>query len=421
MSAPERDRRASESSADPIDGFRDLSPWASLWPLDPQVHFLNHGSFGSCPIWVLEQYRSIQERMEREPLRMIVEDLEELLDRARRSLAEFAGADESGLVFVTNATEGVNAVVGSLDLRPGDELLTSTHEYNACNNALGRAAERAGASVRTIDLPFPLSDSAEVAERIIAAITDRTRLVLISHVTSPTALVMPIEAIVSECNRRGIDTLIDGAHAPGMVPVDLRTLNPTFYTGNCHKWLCSPKGAGFLWVREDRRSSIRPAVISHGANSPRTDRPRLWLEFDYCGTRDFAAWLTVPLCVAYLGSLHSRGWSGLMERNRLLALRGRDVLCSAMGIPSPAPDSMIGSMVSVPLPDRPSGVSVRKSRYHDALQEDVYGNCRAQAPVFVMPGSGKRIARLSCQLYNSLSQVELYAKSLADCIGRERV
>lgn len=398
----------------------DDSPWAELWSLDPEVVFLNHGSFGACPRWVLEQHASIQARLEREPLRFIVEDLEGMLDRARVALADFVGADPSGLVFVTNATEGVNAVARSLDLRPGDELITSTQEYNACNNALRHVAERAGASVRVLELPFPISGADEIVERTLEAITARTRLVMISHVTSPTALVMPIERIVAECNRRGVETLVDGAHAPGMVPIDLRELNATYYTGNCHKWLCTPKGAGFLWVREDRRAQVRPPVISHGANSPRTDRSRLWLEFDYCGTRDFAPWLCVPLCISYMGSLHPRGWRGVMERNRSLALRARDALCRALGIDPPAPDDLIGSMASVPLPARREGAPVRPSRYHDALQDDILGLGRAQAPIFVLEEPRRRIARVSCQLYNSLSQMELYARLLVEALAIEQ-
>ncbi len=397
------------------------TPWANLWPLDPGVAFLNHGSFGSCPRWVVEQYREIQDRLEREPLRFIVEDLEDLLDHARQSLADFVNADALGLAFVTNATEGVNAVVRSMALRAGDELLTNTHEYNACNNALRFAAERARASVVTVEIPFPVAGEDEVVERIVGQLSDRTRLVLLSHVTSPTALVLPVQRIVDECNRRGIETLIDGAHAPGMVPIDLRTLNATYYTGNCHKWLCAPKGAGILWVREDRRADVRPTVISHAANSIRTDRSRFIQEFDYTGTRDFAAWLCVPLCISYLGSLHTSGWPGLMRRNHELALRARDAMCKALEISPPAPDGMLGSMAAVPIPSRPARLRERVSKYHDALQDDLLRGWGVQAPIFVLGErpDQRRLARVSCQLYNSAEQVERYAQSLAGALRAE--
>lgn len=400
----------------------ERSVWADLWPLDPGITFLNHGSFGSCPTWVLEQQRALQDRLEREPLRFIVEDIEELLDRARRELGGFLGADEQGLVFVTNATEGVNAVVRSLDLKPGDELLTNSHEYNACNNALRYVAERAGARVVCAELPFPVSSANEVAERILERLSAKTRLVLLSHVTSPTALVMPIERIVVECNRLGVETLIDGAHAPGMVPIELGRLGATYYTGNCHKWLCSPKGAGFLWVREDRRRAVRPTVISHGANSPRTDRSRLWQEFDYCGTRDFTPWLCVPLGIRYVESLHPRGWAGIMERNRELALRGQAVLCRVLGIEVPAPADMIGSMASAPIPARPTGAITPVSKYHDGLQDQLLARHGVQAPIFVLgePPNRQRIARVSCQLYNSSVDAVRYADALAAELAAER-
>src|SRR5216117_1947062 len=254
------------------------------WLLDPNITFLNHGSFGATPIAILAKQDEFRTRLEREPVRFMVRELEPLLDAARNSVAEFVGAAAEDIAFVPNATAGVNAVLRSLDLDRHDELLVTTHEYNASRNALDHACALAGAKIVVADVPFPIAAPDIVIERVLEKVTDRTRLLLIDHITSQTALILPIERIIAELRARGIDTLVDGAHAPGMIPLELRTLGAAYYTGNFHKWVCAPKGAGFLYVARNRRASIRPTIISHGANATRTDRSRFLLEFDWTGT-----------------------------------------------------------------------------------------------------------------------------------------
>lgn len=367
-------------------------------------------------------------RLEHEPIRYIVEEVEGLLDAARLALAAFFNADADGLAFVPNATAGVNTVVRSLRFGPGDELLTNNHEYNACNNALRFAAEQWGASVVSVDVPFPIRSPDQVVESILRGVSPRTRLVLLSHVTSPTGVVFPVERIVAELNRLGIESLIDGAHAPGMLPIDLDVMKPTYYTGNCHKWLCAPKGAAFLWVSHDRRKDIRPLIISHGANAPRTDRSRFRLEFDYTGTVDFSPYLCIPLAINYLASLHERGWPGIYEHNRRTALAGREVLRREFNAPPGAPESMIGSLASVEIPARPSTAPpALPTKYHDPLQDRLLSPHRVQAPIFpFVPGGNAasstppvRLVRIACQLYNSPEQIEYLAKVLRLEIDRE--
>ena len=243
------------------------------WLLDPDITYLNHGSFGATPKAVLAKQDALRAQMEREPVRFMVRELEPLLDDARLVLAAFIGADPAGLAFVPNATAGVNAVLRSLDLDKHDELLVTSQEYNACRNTLEYVAGLAGAKVVAVDVPFPIASPEIVVERVLASVTDRTRLLLIDHVTSQTGLIFPIERVVAELKQRGIDTLVDGAHAPGMFPLDLNAVGAAYYTANLHKWVCAPKGAAFLYVASNRRLGIHPVVISHGANSTRRSQP----------------------------------------------------------------------------------------------------------------------------------------------------
>lgn len=388
------------------------APTQSVWPLDPAVAFLNHGSFGSCPLPVLEFQRELCDRMERQPVKFFVRDLEELLDWARIRLAKFLGGKAENLVFVPNATSGVNAVLRSLDFEPGDELLVTDHEYNACRNALDYVAQRTGAKVVVAKIPFPLASAEEVIEAVMSAVTWRTRLALLDHVTSQTGLVLPIEFLVRELNARNVDTLVDGAHAPGMVPLNLHALNAAYYTGNCHKWLCAPKGAAFLHVRADRQKDIRPLVISHGANSQRTDRSRFLIEFGWMGTGDPTAALSVPKAIEVVRSLRPGGWKEVMAHNRELALAARRMLCTALQIPPPSPDEFIGSFASVPIPDSRSARPSKNPLYLDPLQDRLLEEFGIEVPVIPWPAPPKRLLRISAQLYNSLPQYKKLAGAL---------
>ncbi len=392
------------------------SQYAHHWGLDPEVAFLNHGSFGACPLSVLEAQSRIRHQMERQPVNFFIRELEVRLDGARRDLAQFIGADPEGLVFVPNATAGVNTVLRSLQFHRGDELLTTSHAYNACRNALELIAASAGARLLVAPLPFPIRSPEEAIACVMTQVTPRTRLALIDHVTSPTALILPIKQLVTELERMGVDTFVDGAHAPGMLPLDVRSIGAAYYTGNCHKWLCAPKGAAFLHVREDKRETIRPLSISHGANSTRSDRSRFRLEFDWTGTDDPSPYLCIPEAIHFLGTLLPGGWPELMARNHALALRGRDALCRALHLPPPAPDEMLGSMAALPIWDG-SPEPPASSLYADPLQTLLLKKPGIEVPLVPWPAPPKRLVRISAQLYNRAAQYELLATALREHLG----
>jgi isopenicillin-N epimerase len=399
-------------SQDPRDWLAEPVGSPDYWMLERSVVFLNHGSFGSCPRPVLEYQRRVRDDLERQPVRFLVRELEARLEPVRRALGKFLDAEPDNLVFVPNATAGVNTVLRSLRLAAGDELLVTNHEYNACRNALEFVAAQWGAKVIEAPVPFPFQSISQIREAILSRVTSRTRLALLDHVTSQTGVVMPIAELVKDLARQAIEVLVDGAHAPGMVPLRLRPLGATYYTGNCHKWLCAPKSAAFLYVRPEKQHLIRPLSISHGANSPRRDRSRFQVEFGWTGTWDPSALLSVPEAIRRLGGLLPGGWPDLMGRNRQLALAAREVLLGALKLPAPCPDDCIGSLASVPLPDAATSQPPSSPLYLDPLQDRLLERHHIEVPVIPWPASPRRLLRISAQLYNSLPQYERLAKAL---------
>jgi isopenicillin-N epimerase len=396
------------------------SPLRRLWALDPDVVFLNHGSFGATPIAVLAEQRRWRDRMEADPVRFFARDLDAALAEVRRVLGSFVGADPDGLALVPNATAGVNTVVRSLRFDPGDEILATDHEYNASLNALRFAADRDGARLVEVPLGYPVTGPEDVVDRVMDAVTPRTRLAMLSHVTSPTAIVLPVERLVPLLRERGVETLVDGAHAPGMLALDLEALGAAYYTGNCHKWLCAPKGAAFLHVRRDLRDAIRPLSISHGANDPDPSRSRFRKEFDWTGTDDPTAFFSIPAAIDFLGGLLPGGWPALMAANREMAIDGREAVRSALAgaalDPGPlaAPDAMTGSMATVPLPGRGRVPHDSRSPLDpDPIGAALWERWRIEVPVLPIPGGEGRLVRLSAAPYTHPSEHALLGTALA--------
>tara|TARA_B100000686_G_scaffold354070_1_gene462494 strand:- start:153 stop:1343 length:1191 start_codon:yes stop_codon:yes gene_type:complete len=387
---------------------------AEHWSLDPKITFLNHGSFGATPIAVMDEQSKIRSQMESDPVRFFERDYLGLMEASRESLAGFLNADPNGLTFVKNATEGVNTILRSLNLREGDEIIVPNHSYQACWNAVDFVTERAGAKTVVVSIPFRVESESEIVDLIMSAVSEKTVLALIDTVTSPTGLRMPFEELVEKLQKTGVDVLLDAAHGPGIVPLDLNELGAAYCTGNCHKWICTPKGSAFLHIRHDRKSEVRPLSIGHGASFQGSDQEKFEYEFGWPGTQDPTPWLCIPKALDYIGGLFQGGWPSIMERNRDLALEGRRVICDALGTDPPVPESMVSSIAAVEMPgDGEVGpMSFQGDPFHNSLLDD-YG---IQVPVFPWMHHGNRYIRISAQLYNHLDEYIFLAEALKESL-----
>ena len=385
---------------------------ARHWILDPETCFLNHGSFGATPVSVLEEQSRLRNLIESDPVRFFERDYIPLMKGAVGKLSEFINADPEGLVFVKNTTEGVNTVLRSLNLKPGDEIIVTNHSYQACWNAVDFVTERSDAKTVVVDIPFRVKNEGEVVDLIMDKITGKTVLAMIDTVTSATGLRMPFEKLVRDIQGVGVDVLLDAAHGPGIVPLDLIAMDAAYCTGNCHKWICTPKGSAFLHIREDRKSLVRPLSISHGYSFEGTDQEKFEYEFGWPGTQDPTAWLCIPHAIEFLGSLLDGGWQEIMDHNRALAIQGRRILCRALGTSPPVPDSMVSSIAAVEMPGEGDvgPMSLEGDPYHNFLLDE-FG---IQVPVFPWRHHNKRYIRISAQLYNHVEEYEF----LADCLSR---
>lgn len=386
------------------------SPLIAQWTLSDDVLHLNHGSFGAAPRAVQAEQQRHRDLLEANPDAFVHSHYQPALDYARERVAEFVGADANSLGFVNNATAGVNAIIRSLEstLGPGDEIVITNHTYNACRNAALVAAERSGGTLVTADIPFPLGIAHEIVDAVLGAVTDRTKLVVLDAVTSPTALVFPIAELTAALEP-DVPVLVDAAHAPGMIPYDLDELGASYTTANCHKWMCAPKGAAFLHVRADRQEGIYPSVIGHGYNSgwPSAGR-HMHRQFDWIGTDDPSAWFSVPVAIDTVAALHADGWDGVREHNRSLCLAARHMICETLGIEPPTPDELIGSIASIPVPPP----QTQSGSIFDELMIALRERWQIEVPVFVWPEAPDRLLRISAHLYNSLDDYERLCEAL---------
>ena len=385
---------------------------AKHWTFDPSRVFLNHGSFGACPNFVIKEQRMWQNLMEKEPVQFFEELMPDLLLNSRIALAEFLSCDANDLAFVSNATSGVNTILRSLHFEQGDEILVPNHAYQACRNTIDFVASRWGAKVVEVAIPFPIDGPQTVIELMKSARSERTKLVMIDTVTSPTGLRMPFEELTAFFEGEGVEVLLDAAHGIGMIPLNLGKLGASYVTSNCHKWLCAPKGSAFLYVRSDKQSKIQPLTISHGHTFPLGDTTRFRHEFDWTGTQDISGWCAIPAVIEGMAKLIDGGWEAIMQHNHDLAIRGRDILCERLGIEQPCPNEMIACISTIKLP----GEIPAKEKMHepDPLHHVLSEKYNIQVPVWSWPSPEGRYLRISAQLYNSIEQYELLADALVN-------
>jgi isopenicillin-N epimerase len=355
------------------------------WLLDPAVAFLNHGSYGAAPRAVLAEQERWRALMERRPTHFMSEELPPALRGAAARLADFVDARPDDLVFVENATAGCNTVLRSLHLAPNDEILLTDHGYAAVRKAAEYVAGRADARVVEAAVPFPLDDATQVVAAVSSRLSSRTRLAIFDHITSSTAVIFPVHELTALCRAAGVPVLIDGAHAPGMLALDVPSIGADWYTGNCHKWLMAPKGSGFLWVAPERQADTHPLVISHGY------RQGFTAEFDWIGTRDPSAWLAVPAAIDF----HARlGGAKLRERNAALAREQASLLARAWKTERGAPDALTGSMAAIRLPLREAATAERALE----LRRKLFDDHGVEAPVNAFAGA--LWIRISAHAYN---------------------
>jgi len=370
----------------------------AAWMLDPAVTMLNHGSFGAAPRVVFQRQHELRCQMEARPVQFLARQMPSLLDASRKRLAEVIAVDPQDLVFVPNATAGVNSVLRSLRFHGGDEILITMHGYNACNNVARFVAQQSHATLVVAEIPSPVESPQQIVDVVMSRISSRTRIALLDHISSPSAIVFPLEQLVERLHQQGIETLIDGAHAPGMVSVDLRRIDPTYYAGNCHKWLCAPRGAGFLYVKRDRQEEILPPVISHGYNRPRPGYSHFQDLFDWPGTCDPTAWFSVEAAIDFLDGILPGGLNTLTERNHQYAVAAQSLLVEELGAKPLCPPEMLGSMAAVELGDDPNPPVDFVDQHR--LNQELFEQFGIEVPVYFFPAAPRVVLRVSAQAYN---------------------
>ena len=394
-----------------------MNPFKELFLLDPEVVFLNHGSFGACPRLVFETYQRWQARLERQPVEFLGRSAETLLAEARLPLADFLRVHPDELVYFPNPTTALNMVARNLTrspssvlpgsdqpfiLRPGDEVLSTNHEYGALSRTWRYICKLTGASYAEAPVPLPLESRSSFVERFWSRISERTRVIFLSHITSPTALVFPVAEICRRARLAGILTIIDGAHAPGQLALDLHAMGADIYAGACHKWLCAPKGAAFLYVRREFSASLDPLVVSWGYESEHPSGSRFIDYHEWQGTRDLASFLSVPAAIQFQAEHH---WEQVRAACHILAVTNRREIEAITGLASICREEDFVQMFAVRLPDRIDPVDFKKQ---------LYENHHIEAPVIVW--NGQKFLRVSYQAYNDEQDAGRLIEALKDLI-----
>jgi isopenicillin-N epimerase len=373
-------------------------PMRDLFLPDPDVIFLNHGSFGACPRPVFEEYQRWQRELERQPVEFLGRRFNDLMREARTALGDFVGADADDLVYVTNATVGLNIIARSLDLKPGDEVLSTDHEYGALDRTWRFLCAKRGAKYIRQPIRVPIQSVDEIVEAMWSGVSDRTRVLFLSHITSPTAIIFPIKPLIDRAREHGIITIIDGAHTVGQIDLNLRELGADFYASNCHKWLMAPKGSAFLYARREMQHLVEPLVVSWGWEAEKPGPSKFVDEQEWQGTRDIAAFLSVPAAIQFQ---RDHDWPRVRRECHELVRYAREQISAVTGLPPLTPDDeqWFAQMSALPLP--PCDPELLKRRLYDDF--------RIEVPV--MSWNGQPFVRISIQGYNTRAEMDALVRA----------
>ena len=386
-----------------------MNAFKDLFSLDPDVTFLNHGSFGATPKPVFEVYQDWQRRLEHQPVKFLGRDIAGFLREARASLGNYLNVSGDDLIYVPNATFGVNVVARSLNLGPGDEVLTCDQEYGACNNTWEYLAKQQGYIYKQQAIPLPIGSSEEILEAFWQGVGPQTKVIYLSHITSPTALTLPIADICKKAREQRIITVIDGAHAPGQLELDLNVIDADYYTGNCHKWMCSPKGAGFLYTRKDRQDGIEPVVLSWGYTRPAEHSAgSTYLDYyDWLGTNDPAAYLSVPAAIEFQ---KEHNWSSVRNDCHKLLKATLERLESITGLATiyPTDSNLYHQLAVAALPESIGNM--------EEFKTELYDTYKVEAPL--TEHQGKPLIRLSVQAYNDQEDLDILCGALTKMLHK---
>jgi isopenicillin-N epimerase len=369
--------------------------------LDPTVIFLNHGSFGATPKPVFDAYQNWQLRLERQPVLFLGREFNEILLQSRLALGNYLNADADDLVYVPNATHGVNVIARALNLGDGDEILTTNHEYGACDYTWEYLCGNAGARYLHRSIPVPVCSEDDIVEQFWQGATAHTKAVYLSHITSPTALRLPVERICALAKQAGIVSIIDAAHSPGQIPVDIKSLDADVVFGNCHKWMLSPKGAAFLYVRRELQHLVEPLIVSWGyqATAETTTGSRFVDLFQWTGTKDPAAALAVPVAIQFM---QEHNWDRVRSECHALLHETLERICHLTGVPPlyGLDSSFYGQMGVAPLPHLNLA----------ALKNRLYDEYRIEVPL--IEWNAMHLIRVSVQAYNDQADVDALLDAL---------
>jgi isopenicillin-N epimerase len=388
-------------------------PLVQHWQLNQNIVYLNHGSFGATPTVVMNKQRALQLETEAEAIEFYIDKLPSLINDSKSALADFVGTSTNNIVFTQNTTTGVNTILKSLAAKQGDEWLTTNHAYGACAHALQHYAAKNKCQINIATIDYPIQSKQAILDAIEKSITPKTTIALIDYVTSASAFIMPVPEIIQLLQAKGIQVIVDAAHCPGMIDINLNELKPDYFIANCHKWICSPKGSAFIYVAPKHQSTIEPLVFSH-YNDMSPDSAAHWSnQFMWDGTHDYSAYICVKDALAHMPTLINGGWDAIKKHNHELVWQAATKIANAFNVTLPAPKEMIGSICNIPMPN--GQAPSRKFHSNVALKDTLFHKYNIEVPVFMFPAAPTQWLRISAQLYNNMEQYNY----LIDCLKKE--